>query len=186
MSNGLARLAPSDRLNYVKLLTKFLDDLVPLNCFGLANMSAVMSHVSLREMPESDVDQYFGLLYKVLINDASDNTPIPVPTPQQSAAAERQLTRTLIAELQGDQMNIERFAFYTSNPSLATPSDVCWTTRVTLHAIIAMPDPERDLVLLRTMLPEGGRNASSAEQRGPSRDAFPIPTGLPPGDVDAP
>ncbi|CAG9190876.1 conserved exported hypothetical protein [Paraburkholderia sabiae] len=182
MSNGLAHLTPSDRLQYVKLLTRFLDELVPVNCFGLDDMSAVMNHVSLREMSDADVDQYFGLLYKVLVGDVS-NAPVPTPTPQQYAAAENQLTRTLIAELRGDQKNLERFAFYTSNPKLATPSDVCWTTRVTLHAIIAMPDPERDLVLLRTMAPRSMRGASSATRLGTPATAIPPPASSAPGVV---
>jgi hypothetical protein len=185
MSNGLARLAPSDRLLYVKLLTRFLDELVPVNCFGLSDMRAVMNRVSLREMTESDVDQYFSLLYKVLVSEAS-NAPVPVATPQQYAAAERQLSRTLIAELHGDQMNIERFAYYASNPSMATPSDICWTTRMTLHAIIAMPDPDRDLVLLRTMVPRSGPDASSARQLGAPHTANPLPASSQPGSADAP
>jgi hypothetical protein len=185
MSNGLAHLTPSDRLQYVKLLTKFLDELVPVNCFGLHDMRAVMNRVSLRDMPDADVDQYFGLLYKVLVNDAS-NAPLPAPTPQQYAAAERQLTRTLIAELRGDQVNIERFTFYASNPTLATPSDVCWTTRVTLHAIIAMPDPERDFILLRTMAPHGGQDTSSEGQLSVPHTADPSPASSNPGGADAP
>jgi len=185
MSNGLAHLTPSDRLQYVKLLTKFLDELVPVNCFGLDDMRAVMNRVSLRDMPDTDVDQYFSLLFKVLINDAS-NAPLPAPTPQQYAAAERQLTRTLIAELHGDQVNIERFAFYASNPTLATPSDVCWTTRVTLHAIIAMPEPERDVVLLRTMAPRKRQDASPPGRLGTPATAFPPPASSAPGGVPAP
>jgi len=182
MSNGLSHLKPADRLQYVKLLTRFLDELVPVNCFGLYDMSAVMNRVSLREMSDADVDQYFGLLYKVLVSDVS-HAPLPEPTPQQSAAAERQLTRTLIAELRGDETNIERFAFYTSNPKQATPSDVCWTTRVTLHAIIAMPDPERDLVLLKTMAP---RHASQETQLGTPPTASPPPASSRPGSASAP
>jgi hypothetical protein len=181
MSNGLSHLTPADRLQYVKLLTRFLDELVPVNCFGLDDMSAVMNRVSLREMSDADVDQYFGLLYKVLVSDVS-HTPLPKPTPQQSAEAEQQLTRTLIAELRGDETNIERFAFYTSNPKQATPSDVCWTTRVTLHAIIAMPDPERDLVLLKTMAP----HASQDTRLGTPATAFPPPASSGPGSASAP
>ncbi|WP_429444543.1 hypothetical protein [Paraburkholderia sp. WC7.3g] len=60
---------------------KKLGELVLVNCFGLSNMSAVMNRVSLLEMTESDVDQYFSLLYRVLANKASDR-PVPVPTPQ--------------------------------------------------------------------------------------------------------
>lgn len=185
MSNGIAHLAPSDRLQYVKLLTRFLDELVPVNCFGLDDMRAVMNRVSLRDMSDADVDQYFGLLYKVLVNDAS-NAPVPTPTPQQTAAAERQLTRTLIAELRGDEVNIERFAFYASNPTLATPSDVCWTTRVTLHAIIAMPEPERDVVLLRTMAPRDAPTAPAAKRLGTPANAFPPPAAPSSGTVRAP
>ena len=185
MSNGLAHLTPSDRLQYVKLLTRFLDELVPINCFGLDDMRAVMNRVSLRDMPDPDVDQYFSLLYKVLVSDAS-TAPLPAPTPQQSAAAERQLTRTLIAELRGDQMNIERFAFYASNPTLATPSDVCWTTRVTLHAIIAMPEPERDVVLLRTMAPRKGQYALPPGRLGTPATAFPPPASSAPDGARAP
>ncbi|ACC76196.1 hypothetical protein PPMP20_19220 [Paraburkholderia phymatum] len=179
MSNGLAHLTPSDRLQYVKLLTRFLDELVPVNCFGLDDMSAVMNHVSLREMSDADVDQYFGLLYKVLLSDVSD-APVPAPTPQQNAAAENQLTRMLIAELGGDQTSLERFAFYTSNPKQATPADVCWTTRVTLHAIIAMPDPERDLVLLRTMAPHKAQGAAPAPRLGTPATAIPPPASAAP------
>ncbi|MEX3936988.1 hypothetical protein AB4Y32_35440 [Paraburkholderia phymatum] len=185
MSQGLVRLAPQDRLKYVQLVTKFLDELVPVNCFGLSNMRAVMNQISLREMTDSDVDQYFNLLFKVLLSDAS-NAPVPSPTPQQYAAAERQLTRTLVAELHGDQTNLARFASYTSNPSMATPSDACWATRVTLHAIIAMPDPERDLVLLRTIMPNSGRDASSRGQRDAPGTATPLRAASQPGSADAP
>ncbi|MBN3752451.1 hypothetical protein G3N95_05835 [Paraburkholderia sp. Tr-20389] len=185
MSNGLAHLTPSDRLQYVKLLTRFLDELVPVNCFGLDDMSAVMNHVSLREMSDADVDQYFGLLYKVMVSDVSD-APVPTPTPQQNAAAENQLTRMLIAELRGDQTSLERFAFYTSNPKQATPTDVCWTTRVTLHAIIAMPDPERDLVLLRTMAPHKMQGASPETRLGTPATAIPPPASSTRGGAGAP
>lgn len=180
MSQGLVRLAPPDRLKYVQLVTKFLDELVPVNCFGLSSMRAVMNKVSLREMTDADVDQYFNLLFKVLVSDAS-HAPIASATPQQYAAAEQQLTRTLVDELHGDEMNMERFVSYTSNPSTATPSDACWATRVTLHAIIAMPDPERDLVLLRTIMPHTGNSASTDGQ-----SAEPLSAPSKPGSGDGP
>lgn len=185
MSNGLAHLTPSDRLKYVTLLTRFLDELVPVNCFGLSDMRAVMNRISLREMTDSDVDLYFSLLFKVLIIEAS-NAPVATGTPQQYAAADEQLSRTLIAELHGDEMNMERYAFYASNPSKATASDVCWMTRVTLHAIIAMPDPERDFILLRTMAPRGGQDTSSEGQLSVPRTADPSPASSNPGSADAP
>jgi hypothetical protein len=185
MSSGLARLAPADRFKYLQLLTKLLDEQVPVNCFGLVDMRAVMSRVSLREMSESDVDQYFSLLYKVLVDEAS-NAPIAEPTPQQGAAAERQFTRAVIMELQGDQIDVGRFAFYSSHPSQATPADVCWTTRVALHAIITMPDPERDHVLFRTIVPHDGSDAASERQLGTSGAAFAAPASSQPGADHAP
>lgn len=179
MSEGLARLAPSDRLKYLQLLTKFFDEMVPVNCFGLSDMGAVMNRISLVDMTESDVEQYFDILYKILTNNAS-NRHVRAPTPQQNVAADRQFTRSLIVELGGDQTDIEQFTFYASNPSKATPSDMCWATRVTLHAIIAMPDPERDIVLLRTMAPDDRHGAPSA------RDAVKsLPASSLPGSIDA-
>jgi hypothetical protein len=180
MASGLARLAPADRLRYVQLLTKLVDEQVPVNCFGLLDMREVMTRISLREMSESDVDQYFSLLYKVLIGEAS-HTPITEPTPQQSADAGRQFTRTVIAGLQGDPADVGRFGFYSSHPSQATPLDVCWTTRVALHAILAMPDPERDHVLFETIVPHGGGDASSTGQLGTAEKAFASPGSSQPG-----
>lgn len=185
MASGLARLAPADRLKYVRLLTKLVDEQVPVNCFGLLDMREVMTRVSLHEMSESDVDQYFSLLYKVLISEAS-NAPIVEPTPQQYAAAERQFTRRVIVELQGDPIDIGRFGFYSSHPSQATPLDVCWTTRVALHAILAMPDPERDHVLFETIVPRVGSDASSAGQLGTSGKAFASPASSQSGADHAP
>ncbi|WP_246279205.1 hypothetical protein [Paraburkholderia ultramafica] len=185
MASGLARLAPADRFRYVQLLTKLLDEQVPVNCFGLLDMRAVMTRVSLREMSESDVEQYFSLLHQVLVSEAS-HAPITEPTPQQYAAAERQFTRAVITELQGDQADVDRFAFYSSHPSQATPLDVCWATRVALHAIIAMPDPERDHVLFQTIVPHDGSDASSAGQLGTSGKAFVSPAASQSGADHAP
>jgi len=70
MSSGLARLSAADRLSYVRLLTKLLDELVPVNCFGEVDMGATMNRVTLREMSDADVRQYFELLCKVLIANA--------------------------------------------------------------------------------------------------------------------
>ncbi|MBP0591499.1 hypothetical protein J8I87_17565 [Paraburkholderia sp. LEh10] len=185
MAQGIARLSPADRLKYVQLLTKFLDELVPVNCFGLSDMRAVMNRVSLNEMQDADVDQYFDLLFKVLVSDAS-NAPISTPTPQQFADAERKLTHALVAQLHGNEADIERLAFYASNPSMATPSDACWTTRVTLHAIIAMPDPERDLILLHTMMPRGRQDASTMKPWSAPGSHAPLPASSQPGGAGAP
>jgi hypothetical protein len=184
MSEGLARLTPSDRLQYLQLLTRFFDEVIPVNCFGLSSMSAVMNRVSVLDMAEPDVEQYFGLLYRVLTGNAS-NRPLPAPTSEQNAAAEHQFSRAVVTELGGDRTDIERFVFYASNPSKATPSDLCWATRVTLHAIIAMPEPERAIVLLRTTAPDDRRDVPSARQSGAPDTARSLPASSPPGGADA-
>jgi hypothetical protein len=173
MAQGLAHLQPSDRLAYMQLLTRFFDELVPVNCFGQSSMSEVMSRVSLLDMKEPDVDQYFNLLYRVLAHDTASR-PAPIPTQQENIAAERAFSHSVIAELRGDQVDIDRFVMYASNPASATPSDICWATRVTLHAILAMPAPERDVVLLRTNVAEDRRNVPSAQQSG-APDVFRAP-----------
>ena len=151
MTSGLVRLSPADRLSYVALMTKFLDELVPVNCFGLTSLGDVMARISLREMSESDVEQYFELLSKMLVSDAL-NTPVILPTRAQYASAQHHLARALFAQLGGDEYGMSRFESYASNPGQATPSDACWATRVTLHAILSMPDPDRDFILLLTIL----------------------------------
>jgi hypothetical protein len=147
MSDGIARLDAADRLQYVQLIARLLDELVPVNCYGLSDMSAVMMRVRFQDMSNADVDQYLGLLYKVVARYASD-TPIQIPTRDQSAAGKAQLSRDVAAELQGDPDSLDRYAYYASHPSAATPADTCWMARVTMHAIIVMPNPERDYVLL--------------------------------------
>jgi hypothetical protein len=167
MSNGVAHLAPADRLDYILLLAKFLDELVPVNCFGLVDMGAVMNRVSLRDMPDPDTDRYFALLYKILVNNRQD--PVVLPSLQQFAHSQLQFSRALLVELHGDQDNIARFQTYAANPALATPADACWATRVTLHAIIAMPDPGRDVMLLHTVTRAGQQaDAPAADDPTPA------------------
>jgi hypothetical protein len=166
MTNGLVRLPAADRLSYVALMTKFLDELVPVNCFGLTSLSDVMARISLREMSEPDVARYFELLSKVLVSDAL-NSPVILPTRAQYASAQYHLARALFAQLGGDAYGISRFESYTSNPAQATPSDACWASRVTLHAILSMPDPDRDFILLLTIM------HAIDESRTPARDASP-------------
>jgi len=147
MSSGLARLAPQERLLYLQLFTRLLDEFVPVNCFGLVDMSAVMSHITISQMSDADAALYLQLLYKVLVSSTSD-APVRLPTQQEYAGALEALSRAIVIELDGDTASLDRYGTYTRQPSTATPSDVCWMTRVTLHAIAKMPESERDVILL--------------------------------------
>jgi hypothetical protein len=164
MTDGLARLDAADRRQYIGLITRLLDELVPVNCYGLSDMSAVMMRVRLQDMSDADVDLYLSLLYKVVARYAS-GAPIRMPTRDQSVAGQARLSQGIAAELQGDQDSLGRYAYYASHPSAATPADTCWMTRVTMHAIVDMPDPERDYVLLPSISdrddPAGAQGKSS-------------------------
>jgi hypothetical protein len=111
MSDGLSRLDAADRLQYVQLMTRLLDELVPVNCYGLSDMSAVMMRVRLQDMSNADIDQYLGLLYKVVAKYAS-GAPIQMPTRDQSAAGEAQLSQGIVAELQGDRASMDRYCHW--------------------------------------------------------------------------
>ncbi|MEX3975841.1 hypothetical protein [Paraburkholderia caribensis] len=147
MMNGLARLSADDRLHYLKIYTRMLDELVPVNCFGLSDMGDVMDRVTLGDMEPTQITEYLGLLYKVIVSSAS-SAAIPTPTPHQYAMAEAVLARALVIELGGDPQNVQRYENIELHPFSATPADMCWATRVTLHAVGAMHDPYRDFILL--------------------------------------
>lgn len=150
MADGLERLSPALRLQYVMLITRLLDTLVPADCFGLNAMDAVVNRVSLSAMSEADIDGYFRLLLAALQAAQSETSP-ELPSPQQSERAEESLKRSLLHELGYVQSNVARYIAYSGNPEGATPVDACWAMRVTMHAILAMPDPDRDVVLRQTV-----------------------------------
>ncbi|SEJ83586.1 hypothetical protein SAMN05192539_10202 [Paraburkholderia diazotrophica] len=165
MSSGLARLTPADRLLYLQLFTRLLDQLVPVNCFGLVDITAAMSRITIAEMSDADAGLYLLLLYKVLANSESE-APARLPTPQEYTIAIEALSRAIVIELDADPVNLDRYALYTAHLSAATPSDVCWLTRVTLHAIAKMPETERDFILLPAITdPDAGTLANPVEAR---------------------
>ncbi len=139
MSGGLARHTAPDRMDYLKLLTRLFDELVPVNCFGLNDCSAAMNHVTIVQMSDADAELYLRLLYKVLVSGVSD-APVRLPTREQYAAASDELSREVVIELDADPVNLDRYQLYSTYTASATPSDVWWVTRVTLHAMEKMPE----------------------------------------------
>ena len=171
VADGLARLAPPRRLQYVTLITRFLDTLVPTDCFGLNDMSEVVNHVSLGEMSETDIDEYFRMLLDAIRASAS-NAPLDVPTPQQSADAQTSLNNALLIELDNTEANVVRYEAYMANPRNAAPDDACWAIRVTMHAILAMPEPYRDVVLRNTVSPRN-RRVTPDKRGSPMKESVP-------------
>lgn len=154
MSNGLMRLSPALRLQYVSLISKFLDTLVPSDCFGLNEMSEVLDRISLSAISEADIDAYFHVLSAALRAGESE-TRADMPSAQQYEHADESLKRSLLNELGYIPANIARYMAYAQAPRTAAPVEACWAMRVTMHAILALPDPERDIVLRSTVRSEG-------------------------------
>ncbi|SAL60671.1 hypothetical protein AWB73_06746 [Caballeronia turbans] len=146
MADGLERMLPALRLEYVALVTKILDTLVPVDCFGLNDMSAVIDRVPLSAMADADIDEYFRILLAGLRAADADTAP-ERPTPQRFAQAEASLKLSLLRELGYTPADVARYAAYSANPQGANPRDACWAMRVTMHAILGMPDSERDVVV---------------------------------------
>jgi hypothetical protein len=106
--------------------------------------------------------------------------PVVLPTPQQYAVAQRQLSRALFIHLGGNPSDFARYQTYARYPAAVTLADACWATRVTLHAIISMRDPERDFILLRTILQDRQDENPSGGETTPAGPPFPAPA-PPPG-----
>ena len=172
MSTGLARLPPAERLLYLQLFTRLLDELVPVNCFGLVDINAVINHITIAEMSNTDAELYLRLLFKVLLSSASD-AAVRIPTAQQYSVAIEELSRAIVTELDADRVNLDRYYFYTVHRALATPADVCWMTRVTLHAIERMPETERDFVLVPAIIAPDAAPADGTIQRNPAQVPLP-------------
>jgi hypothetical protein len=69
LADGLGRMAPALRLQYVALIAKVYDTLVPPDCFGLYEMDAVIDRVSLNAMSDADIDGYFRMLLVIRNGD---------------------------------------------------------------------------------------------------------------------
>ncbi|MFM0053662.1 hypothetical protein [Caballeronia grimmiae] len=150
LADALSRLSPSLRLQYVQLISKFLDTLVPLDCFGSNEVSDVVNHIPLSAISEVDIDAYFRLLSAALHGSWSD-VEQRAPSPEALNQAEALLRRSLLHQLNHLPANVSRYGAYAENPGASIPIDACWAMRVTMHAILALPDPERDIILRRTV-----------------------------------
>ncbi|SAL87565.1 hypothetical protein AWB74_08168 [Caballeronia arvi] len=155
MSGGLHLVPPPLRLQYVELVSHFLDTLVPFDCFGLNDMSEVLNRIPMSNMSEAQIDVYFRVLLAALRASETDAEQESLGA-QQLARADEGLRRSLLHELGYLQANVARYATYAQDPTAAAPIDACWAMRVTMHAMLALPDPERDIVLRRTFQSQHG------------------------------
>ncbi|MEI6003031.1 hypothetical protein H3V53_39910 [Paraburkholderia bengalensis] len=101
------------------------------------------------------------------------DAPVRLPKREQYAGASDELSREVVMELDADPVNLDRYQLYTTYPASATPSDVCWVTRVTLHAMEKMPEMERDFILMPAII-DAASSVMSDDAR-PAQAPLPFP-----------
>jgi hypothetical protein len=151
VKNGWAHLSPEERLAFFKLLTQLVDKMMPSDCYGLGDSRAVMTKAaSIKTMSDAEIDAYFELMYDMLRVSAL-NTPITMPTPVQHAAAVAKFGLAVEAELKGNKADLDRLVAFAVNGAKTSRTNACWGTGVSLHAVISMNDPDRDVMLVSFM-----------------------------------
>lgn len=183
--SGLARISPEDRLEYTRMASSFFDRFVPQDCFGLTDQQQIMAKaMAVDKMSDSEADEFFGLIYK-MVHASAVRAPIDVPSASQHTAAVSKLGVAMEAMVPNDKADIDRFAAFIVDPSRASTVDKCWITGLSMHAIISMGEPDRDIIL-RYAFALGAMKAqqAGASQPGSTLGApVPHPTSAIPGGV---
>ena len=146
-TDGILRLSREDRSSLFDLTEKVLDR-APPDCGGTKSTPVVMSrYLSLATMPDADVDTFLRLAYSLLKQSAL-HAPSAQVTAEQRTQAQAALLRSLNETLKNDPENTRLVAKAVVDPAGVTPEVWCRTMRIDLHAILAMPQPQRDWVIV--------------------------------------
>jgi hypothetical protein len=159
--NGLPRLSAAERSEFFGLLVGIYDRSVPQDCFGLTDPQEIMRRaISFGSMSDAQTDTYFRLIYR-MIHQAAINAPVDIPTPQAHQASVVKLGASMEAQLHGNTADVNRLAAIVVDQAHASANDHCWLMGLSLHAIMALPDADRDVVL-RQMYAAQMKNATPA------------------------
>jgi hypothetical protein len=180
VGNGLARLPEAERLDFFSMLTAIYDEVVPQDCYGLTDQKEVMRRaISFNAMSEAQIDTYFRLIYR-MVHQWAVNAPVDTPSPAQHQAALVKLGTSMEAQLHGNKADIERLAAIMVDQPHASPIDRCWMMHLSLHAIAALPEADRDVVLRHLYAVDMKKVAAAAAAPAPftlqSAGAHPPPT----------
>lgn len=171
---GLARISPEDRLEYSQMASSFFDRFVPDDCFGLTNQQQIMAKaMAVDKMSDAEVDEFVGLIYK-MVHASAIHAPIDVPSASAHTAAVTKLGLAMEALVPNDKADIDRFAAFVVDPSHASIRDKCWMTGLSMHAILSMAEPDRD-VILRYAFAAGAMQAQPGAPKDGSAVAKPAP-----------
>src|SRR5579864_5551265 len=179
VGNGLARLPEAERLEFFSMLTTIYDQVVPQDCYGLTDQKEVMRRaISFTTMSDAQIDTYFRLIYR-MVHQWAVNAPVDAPTPAQHQAALIKLGTSMEAQLHGNKADIERLAAIVVDQPHASPIDRCWMMHLSLHAIAALPEADRDVVLRQLyavdMKKVAAAAAAPAAPAAPAASAAPAP-----------
>ncbi|MCM2545821.1 energy transducer TonB [Burkholderia glumae] len=145
-SEGSLRVSRADRSAFIALGTRVLDA-APADCGGLKSMSDVMlRYLSLAKLTEREVDDYFRITYESLKRTAL-NTPLATINAEQRSQGRQALSAAIDLQLQRDPA--ARRALATAADPDRAPADAwCRNLRTLQHAVMAMPQPQRDWLLI--------------------------------------
>ncbi|MFT0172194.1 hypothetical protein ACLKMY_24830 [Paraburkholderia mimosarum] len=165
---GLARISPEDRLEYYQMASSFFDRFVPDDCFGMTDPQQVMAKaMSIDKMSDAEADEFFGLIYK-MVHASAIHAPIDVPSASAHTAAVKKLGFAMEALVPNDKADIDRFAAFVVDPSHVSLRDKCWMTGLSMHAILSMSEPDRDIILRYTFAVVATQAQPGAAQNGPA------------------
>ncbi|WP_246792935.1 energy transducer TonB [Burkholderia perseverans] len=146
-SEGSLRVSQADRSTFIALGTRVLDA-APADCGGLKNMNAVvLRYLSLANLSEHEIDDYFRITYESLKRTAL-KTPIATINPEQRNQGKQALSAAIAAQLQRDPEAMRSLAIAAADPENTPPAAWCHNMRTMQHAVMAMPQPQRDWLLI--------------------------------------
>jgi len=172
-SDGILRLSPEDRSSLFDLTLKALDR-GPPDCGGTKSVPIVISRtLSLATLPDDDVDTVLRLTYSLLKQSAL-HAPSAQVTAEQRAQGQAALLRSLNEMLKNDPESTRLVAQTVVDPVGVTPEVWCRTVRIYLHAMLAMPQPQRDWVIVAS-------SGDAKSQPAPLQPTVPIVPIVPAG-----
>ncbi|WP_070107324.1 energy transducer TonB [Burkholderia plantarii] len=181
-SEGSLRVSQADRSTFIALGTRVLDA-APADCGGLKNMNAVvLRYLSLANLSEHEIDDYFRITYESLKRTAL-KTPIATINAEQRNQGKQALSAAIGVQLRRDPDAMRTLAIAAADPENTPPAAWCHNMRTMQHAVMAMPQPQRDWLLIsiqtdaiaRLHADDAAPGASPSPSPSPSSSPVPAP-----------
>jgi TonB family protein len=173
-SEGSLRVSQADRSTFIALGTRVLDA-APADCGGLKNMNAVvLRYLSLANLSEHEIDDYFRITYESLKRTAL-RTPIATINTEQRNQGKQALSAAIAAQLQRDPEAMRSLSIAAADPENTPPAAWCHNMRTMQHAVMAMPQPQRDWLLISIQTDAIARLHADDATATPSTPSSPVP-----------